>query len=93
MVADFKSHVLRREEKGVAGVPFKRMLLGGVVGGMGYMVASFMIGGVSIPIGIITGIVKNIAVPILLIFIWIGKTPFIIIGCQNLKGHARGIVQ
>lgn len=33
MVAEFKSHVLSRDEKGFMGIPFKRLLLagGGVV--------------------------------------------------------------
>jgi hypothetical protein len=34
MAADFKSHVLRRDEKGFAGIPFKRLLLAGISGGM-----------------------------------------------------------
>lgn len=36
MAADFKSHVLRREEKGVFGIPFKRLLLAGCGGGLVY---------------------------------------------------------
>ena len=36
MAANFKSHVLLRDEKGFFGIPFKRLLLTGVSGGMGY---------------------------------------------------------
>ncbi len=36
MAADFKSHVLLRDEKGFMGVPFKRLLLSGVGGGLTY---------------------------------------------------------
>ncbi len=32
--ADFKSHVTRRDEKGMFGIPFKRLLLAGCGGGM-----------------------------------------------------------
>lgn len=38
MAADFKSHVLLRDEKGFFGIPFKRLLLGGVGGGLTYTV-------------------------------------------------------
>ena len=34
MAADFKSHVLLRDEKGLFGIPFKRLLLAGVGGGI-----------------------------------------------------------
>ena len=36
MTADFKSHVLRRDEKGFAGIPFRRLLVSGVSGGLVY---------------------------------------------------------
>lgn len=36
MAANFKSHVLLRDEKGFMGVPFKRLLLAGVGGGLTY---------------------------------------------------------
>ncbi|MBK9124422.1 MAG: hypothetical protein IPM16_15060 [Chloroflexi bacterium] len=36
MAASFKSHVLLRDEKGFMGVPFKRLLLAGVGGGLTY---------------------------------------------------------
>ena len=53
MASDFKSHVLRRDEKGVFGVPFKRWLLAGVGGGLVYMVTSFAFRGWGIPIGMV----------------------------------------
>jgi hypothetical protein len=44
MAADLKSHVLRRDEKGFAGIPFKRLLLGGVSGGMVLIISRFAVG-------------------------------------------------
>jgi hypothetical protein len=44
MAADFKSHVLRRDEKGFAGIPFKRLLLAGVSGGMVLIISRFAVG-------------------------------------------------
>ena len=44
MAADFKSHVLRRDEKGFMGVPFKRLLLAGLSGGMTLILARFALG-------------------------------------------------
>ncbi len=44
MAADIKSHVLRRDEKGFAGIPFKRLLLSGVSGGMTLILARFVVG-------------------------------------------------
>jgi hypothetical protein len=36
MVADFKSHILRREERGAFGIPFRRLLFAGMAGGITY---------------------------------------------------------
>lgn len=44
MAADLKSHVLRRDEKGFLGIPFKRLLLAGVVGGMVLILSRFAVG-------------------------------------------------
>jgi len=44
MAADIKSHVLRRDEKGFMGIPFKRLLLAGVSGGMMLILARFAVG-------------------------------------------------
>jgi hypothetical protein len=44
LAADIKSHVLRRDEKGFLGIPFKRLLLGGVVGGMVLILSRFAVG-------------------------------------------------
>ena len=54
MAADFKSHVLRRDEKGLFGVPFKRLLLAGVGGGMTYTIFNLAVPGWSIPIAAAT---------------------------------------
>jgi hypothetical protein len=54
MAADLKSHVLRRDEKGFAGVPFKRLLLAGVVGGMTLILARFAFGNGAFVLAVIT---------------------------------------
>jgi len=51
MAADFKSHILSRDEKGFAGVPFKRLLLGGIVGGLSYTLCRLVLPGFSVPVG------------------------------------------
>ena len=38
MAAEFKSHVLLRDEKGFAGIAFKRLILAGVGGGLRYSI-------------------------------------------------------
>ncbi len=43
MVAEFKSHTLSRDEKGFAGVPFKRLMLAGVGGGLTYTLGKFVV--------------------------------------------------
>lgn len=52
MAADFKSHVLMRDEKGFMGIPFKRLLLAGVCGGLTYTLARLASPDWSIPVGI-----------------------------------------
>ncbi len=56
MSADFKSHVLLRDEKGFLGIPFKRLLLAAVGGGLVYTIARFASAGASIPVGAVCGI-------------------------------------
>ncbi len=56
MAADFKSHVLLRDEKGLFGIPFKRLLLAGVSGGLTYTIFNIALPGWSIPVAIITGL-------------------------------------
>lgn len=51
MAADFKSHVLLRDEKGLVGVPLKRLLLSGVGGGLTYTVFSLVLPSASIMAG------------------------------------------
>lgn len=51
MAADFKSHVLLRDEKGFFGIPFKRLLLAGVGGGLTYTIVNIAMPSWSIPIG------------------------------------------
>jgi len=53
VAADFKSHVLLRDEKGVFGIPFKRLLLAGVGGGLTYTVFNLSLPGWSILIALI----------------------------------------
>ena len=49
MSADFKSHILSRDEKGFGGVPFKRLLFGGIGGGLAYTVCRFALPDIAIP--------------------------------------------
>lgn len=51
MVAELKSHVLRRDEKGMFGIPFKRLLGAGVGGVVFFMVARFIMPLGAIPLG------------------------------------------
>ena len=55
MSADFKSHVLLRDEKGFLGIPFKRLLLAAVGGGLVYTIVRFASAGASVPVGAIRG--------------------------------------
>ncbi len=54
MAADFKSHVLLRDEKGLFGIPFKRLLLAGVGGGLTYTLFNLALTGWAIPAALIT---------------------------------------
>lgn len=54
MAADLKSHVLRRDEKGFAGIPFKRLLLGGVSGGMTLILTRFAVGNLAFLLAALT---------------------------------------
>lgn len=56
MSVDFKSHVLRRDEKGLFGIPFKRLLMSGCGGGMGYTIVNMVAPGWSIPAAIVIAI-------------------------------------
>jgi hypothetical protein len=51
MAADFKSHILSRDEKGFGGIPFKRLLLGGIGGGFAYTLSRFALPSAAIVIG------------------------------------------
>lgn len=52
MAADFKSHVLLRDEKGFFGIPFKRLLLSGVGGGLSYTLVNLAFASWSIPVAV-----------------------------------------
>jgi hypothetical protein len=56
MAADFKSHVLMRDEKGFMGIPFKRLLLASVCGGLTYTLARIAAPEWSIPVGIVIAV-------------------------------------
>lgn len=56
MAAEFKSHVLRRDEKGFFGIPFKRLLLAGVGGGLTYTVFNLAFPSWSIPAGVVAAV-------------------------------------
>ena len=51
MVAELKSHVLRREEKGMFGIPFKRLLGAGIGGIVIFMIARMVFPVGAIPFG------------------------------------------
>jgi hypothetical protein len=56
MSATFKSHVLRRDEKGFAGIPFKRLLLGGCGGGLALVLVRVAWPDASLLLGIGVGV-------------------------------------
>jgi hypothetical protein len=56
MAADFKSHILSRDEKGFGGVPFKRLLFGGIAGGFTYTLFRFALPNLAIPAGVVVAI-------------------------------------
>lgn len=56
MSAEFKSHILRRDEKGFFGIPLKRLLLAGVGGGLGYTVIQMLLRQASVPLGIMLAV-------------------------------------
>jgi hypothetical protein len=56
MAADFKSHILSRDEKGFGGVPFKRLLFGGIAGGFTYTMCRFALPDIAIPVSIVVAI-------------------------------------
>jgi hypothetical protein len=60
MAADFKSHVLLRDEKGFFGIPFKRLLLAGVCGGMTYTLFNIALPNWAIPAGVALALVALI---------------------------------
>lgn len=80
MSADFKSHVLMRDEKGFAGVPFKRLLLVGVSGGMSYTLIRIAVPGWAVPAGIAVTLLT------LILSATRGGLPL----WQRLLYHARG---
>lgn len=53
MVAELKSHVLRRDEKGMLGIPFKRLLGAGVGAVMLFMAVRFVLPIAALPAGLI----------------------------------------
>ncbi len=56
MAADFKSHILSRDEKGFGGIPFKRLLFGGIAGGFTYTLCRFALPNLAIPMGVVVAI-------------------------------------
>ncbi|MEO8396525.1 MAG: hypothetical protein ABI700_26260 [Chloroflexota bacterium] len=57
MAADFKSHILSRDEKGFGGIPFKRLLFGGIAGGLTYTVFRLALPNIAIPVGMVVALV------------------------------------
>ncbi len=52
-VTTFKSHILRRDEKGMFGIPFKRLLGSGLGGGLIITVTKIPLPTLSIPLGVV----------------------------------------
>ncbi len=63
MVAEFKSHVLSRDEKGFMGVPFKRLMLVGVGGGIVYTLGKFALPDVAIPVALAAAALQRAGEP------------------------------
>ena len=80
MAADFKSHILSRDEKGFGGVPFKRLLFGGIAGGFTYTLCRFALPAVAIPMG---GVV---AILLIVLTAPRGGLPLWMRGWLNLRG-------
>jgi len=59
LVAEIKSHVLRRDEKGMFGIPFKRLLGAGISGVIVFMIARIIFSVGALPIGI-TGFIATL---------------------------------
>src|SRR5258706_1171491 len=55
-VTTFKSHILRRDEKGMFGIPFKRLLGAGLGGGLIITLTKIPLPSLSIPLGIVATI-------------------------------------
>ena len=70
MAADFKSHILSRDEKGFGGIPFKRLLFGGIAGGFTYTVCRFVLPDIAIPVGIVVAIL--LIVGLIVVTVWRG---------------------
>ena len=58
--ATFKSNVLLREEKGFAGIPFKRIMLAFMGGALAYMFSRFVVGGWSALVGVASAVLTVI---------------------------------
>jgi len=56
MAADFKSHILSRDEKGFGGIPFKRLLFGGIAGGLTYTIFRLALPNIAIPVGVVVAL-------------------------------------
>ncbi len=56
MSADFKSHILSRDEKGMFGIPFKRLLFGGIAGGLTYTLLRLALPNIAIPAGVVVAL-------------------------------------
>lgn len=50
MAADFKTNILLREEKGVFGVAYKRLMMAGVVAAFFFFIAKLIFGGLAVPL-------------------------------------------
>ena len=99
MAADFKSHILSRDEKGFGGVPFKRLLLGGIGGGFAYTLGRLALPGIAIPFGIVVALLLVVftsprgGLP-LWMRLWLQlRGALLLAAADNSTGVAGGLVQ
>jgi hypothetical protein len=99
MTADFKSHVLRRDEKGFLSIPFKRWLLAGVCGGLIFAFASIPFSEYAMPLGgigavmvlIFTAERRGMPLWLRLLLAWRGR--LILAAFQSSTGVASQVAQ
>ncbi|MEO1438750.1 MAG: hypothetical protein AAFV33_00010 [Chloroflexota bacterium] len=97
MAADFKSHVLRRDEKGVFGVPFKRLLLAGVGAGLTYATLNMVLALWSLPVAGVVGLLTIIltgprgGIPLWNRLVYRGRGTLVLLAVRHPRGLAARV--